>query len=284
MSYRILIYVLGLLIAGSAKADIEYFSVSGINVEESLRTGEKQLLVVDDSGGQLIIGKWKLNLDAGYKILGAATDHRYLAVISGHAKMQGMQIKRGEVLIIQPWNAQPRKAIFEAETLAEFVKGINPELDHTLARLIKSQNRKLFFGRYTRTAFDLQNPGGKDVEKARSRVAGNDVISKIRYSGETDQVEIERQVIEYFVDAMNSGDYLTAGVLLDPTSYGGSAMSELDMNARKATVKILARNWVEIKKTDLRQKDDMVWVSNDTQINLIVVEDFIYIASVSHDS
>jgi len=207
----------------------------------------------------------------------------FMEVVVEAARLDDLDAGRGEVLLLQPWGEPPRKAIFEAATLAGFANGIDPGLDEALSRLTRSQNIKLFFGRYTRTAFDLQQPGGAEHEQQRSRAVGDEMITAIRYSGDTDQLEIERQVVTRFVEAMNRGDVEAAAALLDPSRYGGDAMDGLGAQARMATASLLARDWREVDHAAMSPSADRVWEGAGVRLELIITGDFIYITAVSTD-
>ncbi|KAA3620616.1 MAG: hypothetical protein DWQ08_15145 [Proteobacteria bacterium] len=268
--------------ATSAVGGIQVRSETGADASSSIETGGKRVLVIDDEGARFSIGGHAVDLSAGYAIAGSTADHQYLAIISGEARLDALTLERGEVLLLQPWGESPRTAIFEAASLAGFARGIDPGLDAALEKLVRSQNRKLFFGRYTRTAFDLHNPGGEEHESGRRRVVGDDAISAIRYSGDRDQVDIERRVVSQFVDAMNRGSMETAAMLLDPTRYGGATIDELGMRARVATASLLARGWENTDAGDMHRDSDRLWKDDaGLQIRLVITGDFIYVTSVS---
>lgn len=268
---------------GPSQADILYRSENGSTIGYRIESGARVLLSADSDGGRVELGGRSIHVADGHSIAGATTDHHYLAVISGEARLGELIARRGEVLLLQPWGAAPSTAIFEAASLAGFAKGIDRGLDKALSSLIRSQNLKLFFGRYTRTAFDLQQPGGAEHEQQRSRAAGDEVISAIRYSGGTDQLEIEGQVVARFVKAMNRGDAEAAAVLLAPGRYGGEAMDSLGARARVATASILARNWREVDSGTMSRTADRVWEGAGVRLELIITSDFIYVSTVSTD-
>jgi len=269
--------------ASPGRADIQQLTDTGSPTQAPIQTGDRRVLMVDEAGGELTLGGRSIALEPGYAIAGATADHRYLAVITGEARLDDLDAGRGEVLLLQPWGEPPRKAIFEAATLAGFANGIDPGLDEALSRLTRSQNIKLFFGRYTRTAFDLQQPGGVEHEQQRSRAVGDEMITAIRYSGDTDQLEIERQVVTRFVEAMNRGDVEAAAALLDPSRYGGEAMDGLGAQARMATASLLGRDWREVDSAAMSRSADRVWEGAGVRLELIITGDFIYITAVSTD-
>lgn len=270
-----------LLAVAPGEAEVRQLAEAGKSVESSIATGERRVLLVDGSGGQVNVGGHTIDLDPGFAVAGATADHHYLAVIAGEARLGDIRVERGEVLLLQPWGAAPRTAIFEAASLAGFARGMDAGLDGALSRLERGQKLKLFFGRYTRTAFDLQNPGGEEFEASRGRSVGSDVISSIRYSGARDQIDIERRVVGHFVDAMNRGDVEAAATLFDPTRFGGESLDRLGNRARVATVSLLSRDWDAVDGDAMERTEDRTWQGGELQLKLAIIGDFIYVSTVS---
>ncbi len=278
------------------------FSLSGAAQEFSnIQTGQAAAIDTLATGQQLSVralnGESRL---AGHNIsfknfsgvAGQSSDTAYVLVAKGLIITPEVTAKPGQVIIFSPLQNQIIVQRYDAEKFIQsWPQATQQESADILAdfeTVAKKQKWGLFFGRYQSTGFNVAAPGSVSIELARRSIVGADVISKIRFSGETDPQKIEQRIVKTFVKALAEGDAKTVAALLDPSPFGRSDLRGGGDGARLLMARQLlaSQDWARrLRGARFSRGNDGVWrVSSPTaraQIILKPVGDFAFIKSIN---
>lgn len=153
----------------------------------------------------------------------------------------------GEAILLPPYGVAPSIVTFDAERMAAMFGPQAPEplqgFVADLASVAEEQSWGLFFGRYQRSLFDLNNPGGARTETGRVSVMGAPEVVRIRYSGVSDPTQVEAMVVERARAALAARDANALAQLLDPAPYGGDDLSGGGEQARLVVARELVSQY-----------------------------------------
>lgn len=259
----------------------------------SLTTGG-QITVSALSGTQSVAGH-DIDFQNFSGVLGQSSDTAYIMVARGKVSSAGAHAKRGQVLILTPIQG---KVIVQRYDAARFIKSWpeatrqnGPELLADFKAVAKTQKWALFLGRYESTEFNVAAPGSPSTELARRSIIGADVISRIRFSGETDPQVLEQRIVKTFTGALANGDAKTVASLMDPSPFGRSDLRGGGDGARLLMARqlVASQDWARrLRGAQFSRGNDGVWRIDSsgtrTQIILKPIGDFAFIQSINTQS
>lgn len=237
---------LGSPLSAGAQDGVRLVDAAPMSVS-AMTTGEQ--IVLEDFSGPLKFAGHDLTFKNFTGILGYASDVAYVSVIDGSVKASSTKAKRGHILMIPPYGAEPGVARFDAERLAAgwspAVRDARPNAYQRLNSLASAQGRRLFFGRFERTRFNVASSGLGAEELSKRSYIGAATVRDIRFSGETDPTRVEQTVVETFLSALIRKDAAAAAALMDPSPYGTGNLSASGQKARlgMAEALIAQQDW-----------------------------------------
>lgn len=268
----------------------------------SLATGEELPLSSIETGDQFAVlqstgtkdfADQMVDLTEFSGVFGQSSDAAYVLVAAGQAEIKGKKAKAGQILLILPYGIEIVVQRFDAQRFVESWSpqtiNTHPELHSRLTEIANNQKRAIFWGLYEATDFNVTAPGSQSAELARRSVVGSSIINDIRFSAQDSQENIERQVVDAFVQALASGNSETVATLFDPTPFGGSDLRGGATGARLMLAQKLLTSYdwgPRLQDPQLtRLENSAQWrvVSGEhtTEITLIPIEDFTFVQSVN---
>lgn len=256
---------------------------------ERLRVGSQGMIGLVEQARFRVAG-YEVTGGPGRALAGQAADTIYLAVTSGSLTIQGQTAGAGRIILIEPLKRGHQIQRFDAArllaSLSKDARVSHPKLTADLKAIAARQRIAIFFGRYETTRFNAHNPGSVKAEELRRKIVGSDTIRSIRFGGVKDPAEVERLVVQEFINALIAGDAAKVAELLDPTPYGGRDLRGGDAARRFAAADLIAsRNW---RKTitgppafDAGKKTWRVSGRPGVVIRLRPVTDFVFVRSVN---
>lgn len=141
----------------------------------------------------------------------------------------------------------------------------------------------MWFGRLGQTSFNVAASGSARYEEQTRTLMGDPAIRDIRFSGISDPQEVERLVVTSFLDALKSGNAKAVAALMDPTPFGGRALSGGADDARviAASALIKSRNWSQVIGASTPQLTDGAWRAGEAALQLRTIDDFVFISRIS---
>ena len=257
---------------------------------DSLGAGD-QLLLEDRSGPLSFAGR-ALVLDGFTGILGYSSEAAYILVIDGRVMDGARRVTPGKMLLIPPYGTEPSVQRFDAARLraswSEAARQSRPDTYARLGSIAAGQNRGLFLGRLSRTAFNVAAPAGVDDELAGRTVRGADAVQAIRFSGESDPAAIERRVVDTFLAALAAGDVEGVAALMDPVPFGNTDLRGGAADARLAMARLLIgqRDWAGLLReaSVARQGAGNVWTLSAPDMRgtlaLRPMGDFVFVRTI----
>jgi len=169
-----------------------------------------------------------------------------------------------------------------AEQWSAAAHAASPEAYASLESISRRQRLGLFFGRYGQTGFNVAASGSVARERVNRNVLGAEAVREVRFSGESDAAAIERRVVSDFLNALGEGDAETVAALLDPTLFGGRALSGGAREARLAAAYALieSRDWRAAVGAGEPAPDGGYWRAGAMRVALRQVEDFTFVRAV----
>jgi hypothetical protein len=252
---------------------------------ETLATGE-QLLLTARTNALSFAGK-TITLSGFTGIVGYANELAYVVVLDGSASVTGASAGAGHMLILRPFGAPVSVEQFDAIRLAgkwsDQAKTVAPDAYASLERIKAGQELGVWFGRLGQTSFNVAASGSARYEQQTRTLMGDPAVRDIRFSGASDPQEVERLVVEGFLDALKKGDAKAAAALMDPTPFGGRALSGGADDARvmAASALIKSRNWSQVAGASTPQLTDGAWRAGDASLQLRTIDDFVFVSRIS---
>lgn len=251
----------------------------------TLATGE-QLLISGQSGDLPFAGR-KIALSSFTGIVGYSNELAYVVTLDGSAAIGGEAATAGHMLILRPYGApvsvEPFDAIRLAGKWSDGAKTAAPEAYAALERIKGGQELGVWFGRLGQTSFNVAASGSARHEKSTRTLMGNEAVRDIRFSGASDPMAIEQMVATNFLEALKTGDARTVAALLDPTPFGGRALTGGADDARlmAASALVASRNWTQVAGASAPQLTDGAWKSGDASLQLRTIDDFVFVSRIS---
>ncbi len=251
----------------------------------TLATGEQLLL--DGRTGALSFAGRQIDLEGFTGIVGYANELAYIAVIEGSAAAGEVKAEAGWLLILKPYGAPVSSEQFDAIRLSkqwsDAAKAASPAAFASLEQIKGRQEMGVWFGRLGQTSFNVAASGSARAEKQARTLMGDPTVRGIRFSGASDPAAVERLVVTKFIDALKTGDADTAAALMDPTPFGGRALSGGADAARiaAATALIASRNWSQIAGNVSPQPVDGAWRAGEASLQLRAIDDFVFVSRIS---
>lgn len=251
----------------------------------TLATGE-QLLISGQSGDLPFAGR-KIALSSFTGIVGYSNELAYVVTLDGSAAIGGEAATAGHMLILRPYGApvsvEPFDAIRLAGKWSDGAKTAAPEAYAALERIKGGQELGVWFGRLGQTSFNVAASGSARHEKSTRTLMGNEAVRDIRFSGASDPMAIEQMVATNFLEALKTGDARTVAALMDPTPFGGRALTGGADDARlmAASALVASRNWTQVAGASAPQLADGAWKSGDASLQLRTIDDFVFVSRVS---
>jgi len=252
---------------------------------ETLATGE-QLLLTSRTGEMPFAGK-KIVLAGFTGIVGYANELAYVVVLDGSAALGDAIAGAGYMLILRPYGAPVSVEQFDAIRLAgkwsDQAKAAAPQAYASLESIRGGQELGVWFGRLGQTSYNVAASGSARYEQQTRTLMGDPAVRDIRFSGASDPHEVERLVAASFLDALKAGDVKAAAALMDPTPFGGRALSGGADDARvmAASALISSRNWSQVAGASAPQLAGGVWRAGDASLQLRAIDDFVFVSRIS---
>lgn len=256
----------------------------------ALATGDQ--LVLSGHSGTLAFAGEELALEDFSGVLGYASQAAYAIAIEGEARIGDIEAERGRMLLVAPFGEGIVSERFDArrlyEALAEDTQSerVAPVLA-ALEGLADRQDLGVFFGRLSRTGFNVTTMGSAKAERARRGRVGGTAVREVRYSSPQSITGSERFIVERFAEALASGDAVVVGQFLDPLPYGPGASEQGGAGARQiAAEALLARaDWSGIAAAEPERTGETSWRiaggGTVAQVELRRTTDFAFVSSIA---
>ena len=171
---------------------------------DALKAGN-QMTVISLNGEYNVAGH-DILFDQFSGIFGQSSDAAYILVAGGQVQAEDKNAQAGEIVILSPYAQNIVVSHFAANkylaSWSDQAITTNTELYQTLQNISNNQKWGLFFGRYEVTNFNIAAPGSGTQELARRSIVAADAVQEIRFSNLTDPVEIEREVVNKFIESL----------------------------------------------------------------------------------
>jgi hypothetical protein len=246
-----------------------------------LATGQ-QVLLSDASGGAAFAGN-DLALEGVTALAGLASEAAYLAVIDGQATAAGETAKAGWMLLFPALSDEVFAERFDAKRLAASLPdAMAVQVSAMLDAIAEEQERLIFFGRYSRTNFNVVTAGSADVEQRRRSILGGPQLTDIRFGDTSDPRAIERAVVTGLRDALLSGEPARVAEFIDPTAFGGDLRHGADGARLLVARRMLgARNWQEALGAVEPELVDETWQLGRFNVDLRQSNGFVFVSRVA---
>ncbi len=258
----------------------------------TLETGRK--LMVENQTGRVSFAGRSVDLQAFSGIVGYASDVAYVTVISGSASADGKTARPGSMLLLPPFGGEVLRERFDAGRLRDAstddVSGAPPSLLASLETLARRQSRGIFFGLLGQTNFNVAASGVAADEVGRRTLLGGEAVREVRFSDISDPVDLQREIVTSFLNALKRGDAARAAQFIDPMPFGQNGLTDGAMAARTLMAQAIIdeRNWSSTlgQNAPVPAEDAPdIWTVNGSEARTVVAlrptVDFTYVSTVS---